>query len=133
VVIVSEQMQDAVDEVADNLGLPGGAKALRLQNGFVHADEEFPGDFGSGVWGLGSGVSKFRVVEGNYVGGAFMLEKLLVDAGHFRRGDEGEAEFGIFDLRQFLQQRDANLTKQAEVDWSVLLTIVNQDCVVATV
>ena len=40
-IIVTGQVQDAVDEVTDQLGLPRGAKLSRLLHGVIEANEDF--------------------------------------------------------------------------------------------
>ena len=40
-ILVADQVQDAVDEVTDQLGLPRGAKLSRLLHRVVDADENF--------------------------------------------------------------------------------------------
>ena len=40
-IVMAEQMQNAVDNVTDNFRLPAVLKSFRLQDGLVHADEQF--------------------------------------------------------------------------------------------
>lgn len=47
-IVIAQQMKDAVDGVAKQFRLPGCAKAPRLADRFIHADEDFPVDCSSG-------------------------------------------------------------------------------------
>ena len=39
-VIEAAQVEDAVDDIADQFGLPGGAEAAGLRGGLIHADDD---------------------------------------------------------------------------------------------
>jgi len=84
-IIVTGQMQDTVDEVTDQLGLPGGAKLSSLLHGVIEANEDFS-------------VKSIlpAVVEGDDVSGTGMTEELLVDPGHLWRSDEMDGELAPF-------------------------------------
>jgi len=64
-IAVAEQVEDAVNKVADNLRLPGTAEAASLEDGFVNADEELAEEVNSG---FRVPSSSFGVVERNHVG-----------------------------------------------------------------
>lgn len=64
-VVVAEQVQDAVDAVANDFGLPRGFESPGLAQGLVHADE----DIGVKRWCAVRGAwCVIRIVEGDDVG-----------------------------------------------------------------
>ena len=112
-VIVAEQMQNAVNQIADDFGGPGGAEATGLVDGFVHANENFAVQIGS-RFGVPS--FAFRVVEGDDVGGAAVLEKDLIESRHFRRGYQIYSQLGAVNLREFLEQLPPYRPKKAQIN-----------------
>ncbi len=83
-VIVAEEVQHAMDGVAQGFIGPGRAEAPGLAPGLVGADEQFSVKLES--------VGRGTVVEADDVGGAFVMEEGLVEAGHFVIADEMDAE-----------------------------------------
>ena len=48
-VVEAAQVEQAVNEVAEQLGLPGGAVAPGMDDGLVNANEDFPVQKGGGA------------------------------------------------------------------------------------
>ena len=59
-IIITAEMEDPVDGIADEFALPGGSKATRLDEGFVHANEDFA------IEEIRPG--RVRIIEGDHVG-----------------------------------------------------------------
>src|ERR1035437_3093371 len=83
-IIVAEEMQHPVYDIADQFALPSGMETAGLGNRFVQANEDFAVQTGLSRW--------FRVVEGYDVGRALMLQESLVEPGHLGRGNQVNAQ-----------------------------------------
>lgn len=84
-VVLARKMEQAMDDVSSQLGLPRGVKGLGMRDRIGDGDEQFPDKTAL----AGS------LVEGDDVGGALMLEKPLVDARHFADADQVDGNVAI--------------------------------------
>src|ERR1017187_9790078 len=101
-------MQHPVHDIADQFALPGGVEAVSLTQRFVKADKDLPVQTALSKW--------LRVVEGDHVGRAFVLEKGLIETGHLGRGDEVNTQIKALDAWRVSEQRLHYSTQQAHVD-----------------
>src|SRR5262245_37612833 len=82
-VVVSPQMQDPMDHVADQFGLPGGAMGFGLGQRHLGADEQ-----------VAAKVAQVPgVIEGDDIGGAGVVEEGLIDSRHGPRAHQLNAQF----------------------------------------
>ena len=94
-VVMPTQMQQGVDVVADNFGLPSGAKFTGLADGYLDADKNFP------VQGAGHGLRmEIAIVEGDDVRWPGVVEVVFVNRGHFLRADEVKSQIRAVDVRK---------------------------------
>jgi hypothetical protein len=120
IIVVALQVEQAVDEVAGQLGLPGGVEAWRLGHRLRHADVDLSVNAllerrsvtqGRAEWHAGSGgpIGRLlgerlaaggagdgwaRVVEGDHVGATGVAEEGLVEPGDLAGPDQLDAECG---------------------------------------
>lgn len=119
-VVIAGEVEQSVDDVAGQLGLPGGAELAGLGDGVVEADEDFAVQgVVRGAWGVRG------VVEGDDVGGAFVLEEGFVETGHFPRGDEVDAEFALCGVKMFREQMARDLPEQGQVHGARALAVAD--------
>jgi hypothetical protein len=140
VVVEALQVEDSVDEVAEEFGLPGCAETAGLGESFVHADEDIAVEsVADRRWEMGDGrgrgrgqraggrLSGFGIVEGDDVGGALVLEESLVEARHFRGGDKANCQVVALDSQKVMEEGFGNFTKVAQVQWARALAILNAE------
>lgn len=119
-VIEAAQMEDAVDDIADQFGLPSGAEAAGLRHGLIHAEDDLTVQRGGGI-GRAPGRRAaarpwfLQVVEGEDIGRAGMAQEGLVQAGHFRGAHQQQAEVKIIQPQQVAQERRCNPARQRQI------------------
>jgi len=132
-IVVSSEVEQAVDEVARQFRLPGGVKPVSLDDGFIDADDDLtvqPGRRGSdrvpaaACW---FGFARLGVIEGNHVSRAFMVQKGFVEMSHLARGDEIEAEVILIQFQQVLEDTIGRLAKEAQIDPPGALPIADSE------
>jgi hypothetical protein len=86
-IVEAAKMEHPMNQVTDQLALPGGAKAARLVPGFGQTDKEV----------TAKPIRSFRVgvIEGDDVGRARVLEVGLVHSDHRALADEVNAELKL--------------------------------------
>jgi len=132
-IVIAAQVERAVDEVANEFGLPGGAKLACLSDGRIDTNENFtvqpsgsgfrPGAPAGGRLAgrrarpgpVVEGDGLPAVIEGEYVGGAVVVEELPVQTAHFRRSHEVHPQ-GIGIQAESLREQDAG---DAAEPWQV--------------
>jgi hypothetical protein len=112
-IIVTEQVQDSMDGVADEFFWPGGAKFSRLRDGDFGANEDFTGE---GIRYGARRSSPLRLIKGNDVGGANVIEVTLIDAGHFFGPDEMKAEFVFLGAKVMFECGAQNAAQESKID-----------------
>ena len=84
-IVVAAQVQQPVDRVARDFGLPGGFEIVRLFQRVGNGNENLAVQMARGT----------SVIECDDIGRAFVLQKLLVHARHLGRIDQVKAKFVI--------------------------------------
>src|SRR2546425_8180940 len=108
-------MEQAVDDVANQLGLPCRAEPACLRNGLVHADNNLARKL--------SRAAAIRVIERNDVGWTIMLQKRFIQAGYFRSCDETDAQVEIGFMEAFFQERLCDSAQEANLQHERMLTV----------
>ena len=73
-IVVAVKMEEAVDEITGQFELPGGSKSGGLRDGFGETQVDLTVKSAR----VRRGLLELGMIEGNDVGAALMLEKLLV-------------------------------------------------------
>jgi len=120
-VVVAEQVQEAVNGIADEFRLPGRSEAAGLGDGFIHADEEFA--MNGSPAEAGCGRSQVQIVKGDDVSGAGVAKVSFIDARHFSRAHEIDSQFSLVELQQFSQQCTDDLAELTDIDWPRALAV----------
>jgi hypothetical protein len=92
-IIIAGQVKHPMHNVSDYLALPGCAKALGLDAGFINTDEDLTSDI------------RFAVVESNYVSGTFMPYINLIELRYLRLTDQENPELKSLFVQEFANQR----------------------------
>jgi hypothetical protein len=128
-VIVTEQVQYPVNDIADQLTLPGGVELVGLGYRLVEANKDFPVQQGKTVFspvqsrhdsGACNGKERrlscsFGVVKGDNIRRASVLQESPVEAGHLGRGYKIDGQIEAAIVPAFLKQRLHDLTQKAQV------------------
>jgi hypothetical protein len=114
-------MQHAMHKTPNKFGWPACPKPARVREDIIEANEKF-----AVKARIQRALRVFSVIERDYVGGAFMVEELLIDAGHFRRRDEMNTEFEFGDPDEFRQQSVSDAPKKPRVNAADALTVAQQ-------
>ena len=123
-VIVPEQMEDSVDEVADQLRLPISAEPPGLAEGFVGAEEKLSLHCGLRIADCGLGRLGLRVVEGDYVSASGVVNELFVQTGHGWVSEQGYFEVVGGQSEQVVEQGAGDSAEQPEIHPAGALVIV---------
>ena len=120
-VIEAAQVEDAVDDIADQFGLPGGAEAAGLRCGLIHANDDVSVQRGGGIGRATRQRAAGRprllaVIEAEDIGGAGMMQECLVQAGHLGRANQQKAEVKIIQSHQAAQERRCNPARQGQIE-----------------
>src|SRR5260221_7232311 len=147
-------MQEAVHDVAHQLGFPKGVESPALANGFIEADKQLATNQRGGVasarfrkaaawqapgrrrgtlvlWGLRE-LTRSRpglagVIEGDDIRCAFVVEEGFVEAGDFRRTDEMNGQIEMPGRQQVFQQRGDNAAEQRQINGAEPLAIAQAE------
>ena len=119
-VIEAAQMEDAVDDIADQFGLPCGAEAAGLRHGLIHAEDDLAAQRGGGI---GRATRRraagrpwsFQVIEGEDIGRAGLMQEGLVQASHLGGANHQKAEVKIIQPHQVAQERRRNPARQRQI------------------
>jgi hypothetical protein len=140
-IIIALQVQQAMNDIANQFGRPRGAEPARLNDGLVEADDDFSVQDGAGsaspvraifnglrsdFWIGGNAVRRsvwFAVVESNHVRGAGVSEELVVELGHLRSGYQLESQVEGGWSEVFTQEVSYNPAQQAKVNGSDALAV----------
>ena len=126
-IVVAEQVENAVDDVARQLQLPGGAKAARLEDGGVKVQEQLPMERWPGCARAARGEVHRRprpaghrrgliaVVKREDIRRAGVAKEGFVHAGHLRRGQEAEAEVEVVEAEQAAEERRSDTPEEPPV------------------
>jgi len=126
---MSSQVQNPVNEITHNLGLPGRTEPARLRHRLVHTNENFTvywrttlcrcPDFVGSDEALPSST---RVVKCDDVRRTLVSKKFPVQPDYFRRAHQINAELGAFNS-QVGQQCLRNPFQQGQIDFPSTLAI----------
>jgi hypothetical protein len=93
-VVITLEMEDAMDEMARQFAGPVDAIMAGLKQRLRGAEEDFAVEVEAGILG--------KVIESDHVGGAFVMEPTAVEVRHGgerkqvdAEGEGGESEFGL--------------------------------------
>jgi hypothetical protein len=144
-IIVVEQMQQPVNDVADQFALPGGVEAASLAHCFVKADDDFAvklsrtsvlsipngGAGRGGAWPAGPLPCPFRVVKGDHIGGAFVSQESLVEARHLGRGYEANRKIEAAIAPRYFEQGSRDPPQEAQAHIKIRVSVVQVECPLA--
>jgi hypothetical protein len=106
-VIVTPQMEQSMDQVTHNLGLPRDAEPGGLKERLVRTDENLAKD--SGRIGLG-------VIKGDDVRGTGVAEAGFVEPRHFAGTHQVDCKIVLTDNERVVEQAAGDLAKEPEID-----------------
>lgn len=95
-VVVTDEVEEAVDRVTEEFVGPAGAEAASLAEGHIGAEEQFAMEL--------EVIAGIAVIEGDDIGGALVLEEGRVEADDFGLWDEVESEGVALDEEVMSQQ-----------------------------
>ncbi len=102
---MTAEMEDAVDGVADEFGLPGGMELAGLAHGVGQTDVDLPLEM------VRFGI--FLMIEGDDVSGTFVIQIFPVNPGHLRGVDEMKTQFVGRDGRGFGEEAGEDAPQEA--------------------
>jgi hypothetical protein len=108
VVVIAEEVEDAVQRVAGDFAGPGGAELARLEQGNGDADEDFAVQVRGGL--------RLAVVERKDVGGAGLAEVVEMQSVHFGDADQVDPELVLVLAEAGFEELPQQMAEVREVE-----------------
>jgi hypothetical protein len=124
-VVVVLEMEHSVDEVPGQFESPGHAKAAGLDLSLRGAEEDFTIEAQGGIGRA--------VIEGDDVGGAFVIEPAPIEGDHSGEGEQVQAQRVGVELKLVIEEVSGGLEEGRGPDATSALAIANLEFVHGTV